>query len=195
MIVSTLIDMATLVWEVISHRKRRSLDWEVFSGQEALMAEDRRAVATGGCQCGAVRYALYAAPEGSVCHCRMCQKAVGGPFAALAKIDKADIVWTRGQPASFLSSSAAARDFCAACGTPLTFRYLDAAHMEVTLGSLDDPAAVPALANFGIESRLPWIADLVPGRLPDKTTAQIAKRTIVNRQHPDHDTQADWKPL
>ena len=61
------------------------------------------------------------------------------------------------------------RDFCAACGTPLTFRYLDAAHMEVTIGSLDDPAAVPPLRNFGTESRLAWVADLVPGRLPDAT--------------------------
>ena len=43
------------------------------------MADNRQPVATGGCQCGAVRYALYAMPEGSVCHCRMCQKAVGGP--------------------------------------------------------------------------------------------------------------------
>lgn len=56
-----------------------------------MTPETRSIVATGGCQCGAVRYALYAAPEGSVCHCRMCQKAVGGPFAALAKFAKSDL--------------------------------------------------------------------------------------------------------
>ena len=38
---------------------------------------------TGGCQCGAVRYALLAAPsEPHLCHCRMCQKAFGSYFAA-----------------------------------------------------------------------------------------------------------------
>ena len=158
------------------------------------MTDTRTPVATGGCQCGAVRYALYAPPEGSVCHCRMCQKAVGGPFAALAKVNKADLAWTRGRPASFQSSSAACRDFCANCGTPLTFRFLDAAHMEVTIGSLDDPAATPARANFGTESRLPWVADLIPGGLPDKTTGQIATRAIIDRQHPDHDTPPDWTP-
>ena len=158
------------------------------------MTENRNPVATGGCQCGAVRYALYAAPEGSVCHCRMCQKAVGGPFAALAKVEKSDLAWTRGQPTAFQSSSVSCRDFCAACGTPLTFRYLDAAHMEVTIGSLDNPAAVPALRNFGTESRLAWVADLVPGRLPDMTTDQLPARNIVGRQQPDHDTPADWKP-
>lgn len=77
---------------------------------------------------------------------------------------------------------------------PLTFRYLDAAHMEVTIGSLGVPAAVPPLRNFGTESRLAWVADLVPGRLPDATTEQLATRTIIGRQHPDHDTPADWKP-
>jgi hypothetical protein len=41
---------------------------------------------TGGCQCGAVRYALGEQPESTVCHCRMCQKAVGGPFAAHSKV-------------------------------------------------------------------------------------------------------------
>jgi hypothetical protein len=84
------------------------------------MTDPHAAVLTGGCQCGAVRYALYARPEGAhICHCRMCQKAVGGPFAALAPVRLADFAWTRGTPDTFLSSSVAARDFCAACGTPL----------------------------------------------------------------------------
>jgi hypothetical protein len=155
---------------------------------------ERKVVATGGCQCGAVRYALYAAPQGSVCHCRMCQKATGGFFAALAKLDKADIVWTRGKPATFRSSPDACRDFCAACGTPLTFRYVDAAHMEVTIGSLDHPERAPPQLNYGVEGRLPFIADLLPGRLPEKQTSELAPRDRRSRQHPDHDTTPDWRP-
>jgi hypothetical protein len=157
---------------------------------------ERAIIATGGCQCGAVRYALYAAPEGSLCHCRMCQKATGGPFAALAKIDKADLVWTRSPPATFQSSSAACRDFCAACGTPLTFRYLDAAHMEVTIGSLDHPEQAPPTQNFGVEGRLAWTEALAPGRLPDAETAQTGAgaRDVRSRQHPDHDTPEGWQP-
>jgi hypothetical protein len=166
-----------------------------LSVKEAPMNE-RKVIATGGCQCGAVRYALYAAAEGSVCHCRMCQKATGGPFAALAKLEKADLAWTRGKPATFRSSPAACRDFCAACGTPLAFRYLDAGHMEVTIGSLDHPELAPPSANFGVESRLPWIADLLPGRLPEKQTSEIAAvtRDLRSRQHPDHETPPDWQP-
>src|SRR3979411_38822 len=41
----------------------------------------------------------------SVCHCRMCQKASGGPLMAFARVKKAGLRWTRGQPAGFRSSS------------------------------------------------------------------------------------------
>ena len=79
---------------------------------------------TGGCQCGAVRYAIYAAPErAGICHCRMCQKAVGGPFKAWANVRLQEFAWTRGAPTTFHSSSAAERGFCSHCGTPLYFNY------------------------------------------------------------------------
>jgi len=145
---------------------------------------------TGGCQCGAVRYALFGMPESTVCHCRMCQKAVGAPFAALSKVPAARFAWTRGEPASFRSSTVAERHFCAACGTPLTFHYLDADTIEVTTGSLDTPALVPATKNFAAASRLPWIGLLMPGALPD-LPSDNGGRVIVSRQHPDHET-ADW---
>ena len=74
-------------------------------------------VLTGGCQCGAVRYALYAMPERtSLCHCRMCQKAVGQPFAAYTCVPADKFAWTRGKPPTFRSSTAAERHFCPACG-------------------------------------------------------------------------------
>ena len=120
------------------------------------MAE-RQAVMTGGCQCGAVRYALYAMPESSVCHCRMCQKAVGGLFAAFSDLKLADFAWTRGEPGTFRSSSAAERHFCSACGTPLTFHYIDGQVIGVTTGSLDEPVRVPVVRNYCAESRLPWL--------------------------------------
>jgi hypothetical protein len=146
-------------------------------------------IQTGGCQCGAVRYALYERPVSTVCHCRMCQKAVGGLFAALSKVPIAGFAWTRGQPASFRSSSAAERHFCAACGTPLTFHFLDGDAIEVTTGSLDTPDRVPITKNFGVEARMPWIDRLVPGRLPDTTTMDHSTRVVVSLQHPDHDTR------
>jgi hypothetical protein len=130
------------------------------------MSEDRVAVATGGCQCGAVRYALYVTPQKAhVCHCRMCQRATGGLFAALAGAPKADVAWTRGSPAVFRSSNLATRQFCRDCGTPLGFAYdLPEARAYVTIGSLDHPERVPVLMQYGVESQLPWVTfnDHVP---------------------------------
>ena len=54
---------------------------------------------TGGCQCGAVRYQLHSSPtKPHLCHCRMCQKAFGSYFAALALVPDGDLEWTRGRP-------------------------------------------------------------------------------------------------
>lgn len=163
--------------------------------KESVMSE-LYPLTTGGCQCGAVRYALTEPPVSTVCHCRMCQKAVGGLFAALSKVKLSHFAWTRGEPASFRSSSAAERNFCAACGTPLTFRFLDGDAIEVTTGSLDTPVLAPPTKNFGTEARLPWIDSLLPGRLPDTPTTEngSATRVIVSRQHPDHDTPSGWSP-
>src|SRR5437016_2092071 len=95
---------------------------------------------TGGCQCGAVRYVLTAQPTNcNICHCRMCQKAGGGPLMAFGSVPIERFEWTRGSPKTFRSSSFAERGFCEACGTPLTYRHAGAT-ISVTLGSLDDPA-------------------------------------------------------
>ncbi len=123
------------------------------------MTETRVPIATGGCQCGAVRYALYVPPENShVCHCRMCQRATGGLFAGLAGAKKADFAWTKGTPSFFASSNLATRGFCAACGTPLSFAYnLPNARIYATIGSLDEPHAVPIIIQYGVESRVSWV--------------------------------------
>ncbi|MCR9220601.1 MAG: GFA family protein [Alphaproteobacteria bacterium] len=134
-----------------------------------MPARTRTPLLTGGCQCGAVRYALYAAPERvHLCHCRMCQRATGGPFAALAPVRRADMDWTRGAPSERRSSAHAARGFCAACGTPLSFRHLDGDWIDVTIGSLDDPDAVAPRFNYGVESRVAWLRRI--DALPDRET-------------------------
>lgn len=161
------------------------------------MTETRKPLHTGGCQCGAVRYALHVEPtRNHVCHCRMCQKAVGGPFAAFAGIRPGDLEWTRGTPAVYASSTLAIRHFCAACGTPLTFRYVDRDWMNVTMGSLDDAAKVAPALQFGVESRLDWLSNV--SLLPCTTTEQMVPPNEMARlkglQHPDHDTPPGWAP-
>lgn len=154
------------------------------------MSATAKPMLTGGCQCGAVRFALSAMPARTgICHCRMCQKATGAPFAALADVPLKHFAWTRGQPATFRSSSLATRDFCAACGTPLSYRVIDGASIEVMTGAFDQPQKVVPDRQFGTESRLDWVMAIAS--LPGVSTSdnygadKLAK--IVSYQHPDHD--------
>lgn len=126
------------------------------------MAAERSVVLAGGCQCGAVRYALFARPARvHLCHCRLCQRAVGNAFAALAPVRWRDFAWTEGESASYPSSDRAMRDFCSKCGTPLAFRYMGGDWIDVTIGSLDDPNAVAPELNYGVESRLEWLGTIL----------------------------------
>jgi hypothetical protein len=157
----------------------------------------RSPVHTGGCQCGAVRFAVCVEPRKiGICHCRMCQKAAGAPFVALAEVPWGDFAWTRGQAAAFRSSSRAARDFCAGCGTPLSYRQLGGPIIELMTGAFDEPKRVAPTYEVGAESQLDWVDRI--GAMPGKTTlentgaAELAR--IESYQHPDHDTGDDWKP-
>ena len=127
--------------------------------------------------------------EVSICHCRMCQKASGAPFASFADIPNEHFAWTRGKPAAFRSSSIAERDFCAACGTPLSFRRIGGPKIEIMTGAFDRPDRVIPTLQYGTESRLGWVGTIV--NLPSKTTLQNygAEKLgeIVSHQHPDHD--------
>lgn len=147
-------------------------------------------VLTGGCQCGAIRFALSAPPvKISICHCRMCQKASGAPFASFADIEHADFAWTRGKPAAFRSSSIAERDFCRDCGTPLSFRRIEGPRIEIMTGTFDRPDRLVPTRQYGTESRLGWVVGIA--NLPSQTTLQNygteKLNGIVNHQHPDHD--------
>jgi hypothetical protein len=134
------------------------------------MTEPRAPALTGGCQCGAVRYALYVEPTAAdLCHCRMCQKAMGNLFMAVAGVPLEEFAWTAGAPATYRSSSVAERTFCRDCGTPLSFRYLGRERISVTTGSLDEPARARPTVQNGIESRVPWFHELAG--LPGTTTA------------------------
>jgi hypothetical protein len=147
-------------------------------------------VLTGGCQCGAIRFALSAPPAKiSICHCRMCQKASGSPFASFAEILNEDFAWTRGKPSAFRSSTLAERDFCPSCGTPLSFRRIDGPKIEIMIGAFYRPDRLVPTRQYGTESRLGWVVAI--SNLPSQTTMQNygpeKVSGIVSHQHPDHD--------
>jgi hypothetical protein len=125
----------------------------------------------------------------------MCQKAFGSAFAPLASVDLADLAWTRGAPGVFMSSTVAERGFCRACGTPLSFRYLDTKRIAISLGSLDEPARVVPRRAYGLEGKVAWADRLpdLPGKRTEDDMAPDRFARLTNHQHPDHDTPS-WPP-
>lgn len=113
---------------------------------------------TGGCQCGRVRYsARLPNDEGYLCHCGMCRRATGGFAAAFVQTRKEDVRWQR-EPDVHRSSPIAERPFCSACGTPLGFWYPDSDHLDLTLGSLDEPERIRPTSHFAADTALePWL--------------------------------------
>ena len=152
--------------------------------------------ASGGCQCGAVRFHIDGQlGRASICHCRMCQKATGGFYAPLVSVKVADLTWTRGEPARFASSNKVSRGFCRDCGTPLTFER-SAGQIDLSIGAFDDPARLKPVVQLSSEHRLPWIDEIpdLPVRpLGETPQAKTWYAGVRSNQHPDHDTQV-WPP-
>jgi hypothetical protein len=73
--------------------------------------------------------------------------------------------WERGVPRTYASSPRGLRDFCGACGTQIVFRRPRASRtLDVTLASLDDPAAIRPEYHTWTTSRVSWLdlADALP---------------------------------
>ena len=147
-------------------------------------------LATGGCQCGKTRYAVHGPFENPhICHCRMCQKAFGNYFAALVGVKKKDLVWTKGAPAVFRSSSIVSRGFCRDCGTPLSFAYDTSERIAVSIGSLDHPEALTPASQFGTEAMLPAFPHLhgLPGTRTEDDIPAADLEKLKSLQHADRD--------
>ncbi|MDE1992792.1 MAG: GFA family protein [Rhizobiaceae bacterium] len=152
-----------------------------------------KAVYSGGCQCGAVRYRVggeLAYPH--LCHCRMCQKASGNYALPLGAARRDDFELTRGAPSWFHSSDLVRRGFCAACGTPLFYDIPGADFINVTLGSLDEPMSVQPVAQSNLQGKMPWFhaLDTLPVEPDGEASDRASTIRASNHQHPDHDTEA-----
>ena len=111
----------------------------------------------GGCLCGQVRFKCLVGPAlVSYCHCRMCQKATGGPFSVMANFPRGSVVWSC-EPTKRRSSPFASRGYCDKCGTPLCFEYDDSDHVSLSVGAFDEPGSLRPSQHGGVESMLPWV--------------------------------------
>lgn len=120
---------------------------------------------TGGCLCGAVRYAAEGEPVNvRACHCEQCRKATGGAFYARIMFRQADVAIT-GETRAYRSSARLDRVFCPTCGSTLFSRAADGRQViGLSLSSLDDPAAAAPTEHIFVSEKHPWLvlADGLP---------------------------------
>lgn len=111
----------------------------------------------GGCLCGQVRWRGNAEPINvRLCHCRLCQKATGGPYFARALFNAPDVERT-GATTRWASSERLHRLSCARCGTPVFAEMQDGPWIAASLSTLDDPLALSPGSHIWISAKLPWV--------------------------------------
>jgi len=117
----------------------------------------------GGCQCGAVRYRLKAAPIAVyVCHCKDCQRSSGAAFSMTMMMNAGDVELMSGNLAGFDKAADSGRTVrmlgCSQCGTKIWNEPLAAPQwVNVKPGTLDDSRWARPVGNIWTDRALPWI--------------------------------------
>jgi hypothetical protein len=124
---------------------------------------EENALLKGGCNCGAVRYEISGVPLAvAACHCTNCRKQSGSAFSVNLVV-RASAMIVHGQLASYQdhgedSGTPLAREFCAACGSPI--RSIPSASpkmIAVKAGTLDAPGDHAPQMHIWTRSALPWV--------------------------------------
>jgi hypothetical protein len=122
----------------------------------------------GGCQCGAVRYAVSGdRRQLYVCHCRECQKQSASAFGISLDVPRAGLSLVRGTPKFWSRATDSGHTlkctFCPECGSRLWHegdRAVD--RVSIKGGSLDEPVDLRLAIHIWTQRKLPGV--LIPPR-------------------------------
>ena len=128
---------------------------------------------TGGCLCGAVRFAVTAPLREVVyCHCGQCRRFHGhvAAYTAVSRehlhvTDAAELAW-------YASSPGTTRGFCRICGSSLFWRRGTASYTAIAAGTIDAPSGLRAVRHIFVRDKGDYydIADglaQLPGSMND----------------------------
>jgi hypothetical protein len=142
----------------------------------------------GSCLCGTVRYEVDG-PFSSMmnCHCSMCRKHHGAPFATFVVAPIGGFRWLSGEheQTHYRSSPSAVRSSCRTCGSVTPFFMPDAGVVVLHPGNLDGDPGARLEGHIFVGSKAPWhdILDSLPRYEeypPDFAGAVSIERPVVN---------------
>lgn len=116
----------------------------------------------GGCNCGAVRYAVSGPTLWSAgCCCRDCARATGTPYIVWVGFPPERVRFQGREPSINESSEGVLRGFCPQCGTSLTYGRDPAFEaveptLYISAATLDDPSAYPPTEVVWYAQRPEW---------------------------------------
>lgn len=107
------------------------------------------ATLTGGCLCGAVRFALAARPGPVVnCHCGQCRR-FHGHYAPYATIARPSLRFDNDFGLSWYQvTGKARRGFCRLCGSSLFWEGFGRDEIDVVAGALDAPTGLATVRHI-----------------------------------------------
>jgi hypothetical protein len=119
----------------------------------------KRALITGGCYCGRIRFKATQGPIYQAnCHCENCRRAAGAQSVAWITVKRSEFEFEKGTPKRYRPDTGAWRTFCDNCGTSLTYeRDSRPGEIDITTGSLDHPEDYPPNKDVFPEERLSWV--------------------------------------
>jgi hypothetical protein len=117
---------------------------------------------TGGCACGAIRYALRSRPfDTGWCHCKLCRRTSGAPAVVFTTIPAGDFELVQGGDALrvWRSTSFGERTFCPICGSLLSIRIdYQPDTIDITAATLDQPELVTPEFHIFWQDAIAWAA-------------------------------------
>ncbi|MFT4014840.1 MAG: GFA family protein [Paracoccus sp. (in: a-proteobacteria)] len=117
----------------------------------------------GGCECGAIRYTISAAPiVVYACHCTICQTQSGSAFGMAMRIPAESFSLTKGTLKTFRrtadSGQVFTNSFCPDCGTRIQHQT-DRSPGQISLkpGTLDDTSWLNPSHHVFLRSAQKWV--------------------------------------
>jgi hypothetical protein len=116
---------------------------------------------SGGCSCGAVRFAIDRYLYAQLCHCDACKKRTGSAYGISVVINNAALLEFRGETRTYRRVAESGKpveyDFCPACASVVRWRVaaLQDRHV-IAEGAFDDLRAFEMAGEMHTANALPW---------------------------------------